>query len=153
MTYKKATFKSTLAFDGKVFTLYKYQIETQAKLLRKIKAALPEHLSEHALYCVLTNKKISLYTDSAIWSSQLRFYHQTILQSLLSTHNGVIETLQIKVIPQVIETKPVQKEPKKIPSTKNINLILDQAEHQNDEKLRNSLLRLGKSLQRKSKDI
>jgi len=153
MAYKKTTFKSSLAFDGKVFTLYKYQIETQTKLLRKIQAALPDHLSKHALYCVLTNKKISLYTDSAIWSSQLRFYHQTILQSLLSSHSGVIETLQIKVIPQVIEPEHKQKELKKIPSEENINFILEQAEHQGDENLRNSLLRLGKCLQRKSKTI
>jgi len=153
MAYKKTTFKSSLAFDGKIFTLYKYQIETQEKLLKKIKVALPDHLSEHALYCVLTNKKISLYTDSAIWSSQLRFYHQTILQSLLSTHNGVIETLQIKVIPQIIEPEPKQKKPKKIPSVENINFILEQAEHQGDENLKNSLLRLGKLLQRKSKNI
>jgi len=153
MAYKKTTFKSSLAFDGKVFTLYKYQIETQAKLLRKIKVALPDHLSEHALYCVLTNKKISLYTDSAIWSSQLRFYHQSILQSLLSSHSGVIETLQIKVIPQVIEPEHKQKELKKIPSEENINFILEQAEHQSDENLRDSLLRLGKCLQRKSKTI
>ncbi len=150
MAYKNSTFKSSLSFDGKIFTLYKYQIATQAKLLKKIKSALPEHLSEHALYCVLTNKKLSLYTDSAIWSSQLRFYHSVILQSLLGSHTGVIETLQIKVTPPATAQKPEHKRQKKIPSSKNINFILDQAEHQSDETLRNSLLRLGKYLQSKS---
>lgn len=152
MTYKHSTFKSTLAFDGKVFTLYKYQIETQEKLLKKIRSTLPEHLSEHVLYCVLTNKKISLYTDSAIWSSQLRFYHQTILQSLLKTHRGIIETLQIKIIPQTIKKEIEPHPPKQIPSTENINFILGQAEQQSDETLKKSLLKLGETFQKKSKD-
>jgi len=150
MPSKYNAFKSTLAFEGKIFTLYKYQIETQAKLLIKIKVALPEHLSEHALYCVLTNKKLSLYTDSAVWSSQLRFYHQTILQALLRTHNGIIETLQIKIIPQTNEAKVEHQDLKKLPSPENINFILAQAEQQNDKALKNALLRLAKTFQKKS---
>lgn len=152
MAYKKSSFKSTLGFEGTILTLYKYQIETQAKLLKKIKTALPDHLSSHALYCVLNNKKLSLYTDSAIWSSQLRFYHQTILQSLLTSHSGVIETLQIKIIPKKTEQAPEQKQEKKLPSSENIDFILEQAEHQGDEKLKKALLNLGKTFQRKSKE-
>lgn len=151
MVYKYSSFKSTLNFDGKVIALYKYQIEAQTKLLKKIKAVLPSHLSSHALYCVLSNKKISLYTDSAIWSSQLRFYHQTILKSLLTSHKGIIETLQIKITPQTITQQPTQKRTKNVPSAENITFILEQAEHQSDEQLKNALLRLGKSFQKKHK--
>jgi len=150
MAYKNS-FKSPHSFEGKIFTLYKYQIEVQTKLLAKIKQTLPEHLSAHAHYCVLNNKKLSLYTDSAIWSSQLRFYHQTILQSLLSSHSGVIETLQIKIIPPILDPVPPKKQEKKIPSIENINFILEQAEHQNDENLKKSLFKLAKSFQKKSK--
>jgi hypothetical protein len=152
MASKYNTFKPALGYHGKVFTLYRYQIETQAKLLKKIQSALPDHLSSHALYCVLSNKKVSVYTDSAAWSSQLRFYHRTMLQALLSTHEGVIETLQIKVIPPSIEKEPEQKQTKNIPSTENIDFILDQAEHQSNEKLKNALLKLGKTFQKKSKE-
>jgi len=152
MAYKKSTFKSSLGFEGKILTLYKYQIETQAKLLIKIKTALPEHLSSHALYCVLSNKKLSLYTDSAIWSSQLRFYHQTILQSLLNSYSGVIETLQIKIIPQKVEKTKKQEQEKKLPSSENIDFILEQASHQSDEKLKKALLNLGQSFQKKSRE-
>lgn len=153
MASKYNAFKSALGYEGKIFTLYKYQIETQAKLLQKIKATLPDNLSEHVLYCVLSNKKLSLYTDSAIWSSQLRFYHQTILQALLKTHSGVIETLQIKIIPQKVEQEPIEKSTKQLPSTENINFILEQAEHQDDDKLKNALLRLGKTFQKKAKAL
>ncbi len=151
MAFKTNTFKSALGYNGKIFTLYKYKIETQATLLKKIKATLPDHLSAHALYCVLSNKKVSLYTDSAIWSSQLRFYHQTILQGLLGSHEGVIETLQIKITPSSIEQKPEQKKTKNIPSDENIDYILEQAEHLNEGNLKDALLRLGQTFQKNSK--
>ncbi len=109
MAQKKTTFKTALAYEGSIFAQYKYQIATQTQLLKQVTAALPEHLASHALYCVLNNKKLSLYTDSAIWSSQLRFYHQTILHAFLTTHPGVIETLQIKIIPQTTEQKPKER--------------------------------------------
>jgi len=153
MAFKYNTFKPALGYHGKIFTLYKYQIETQAKLLKIIQATLPDHLSAHALYCVLSNKKISVYTDSAAWSSQLRFYHRTMLQALLSSQEGVIETLQIKIIPPSIEKEPAQKKTKNIPSAKNIDFIFDQAEHQSNEKLKNALLKLGKTFQKKSNEL
>ena len=152
MAVKNDSFKSTLGFDGKVFTLYKYQIEIQAKLLKKIKHSLPDHLSAHALYCVLSNKKLSLYTDSATWSSQLRFYQQAILQSLLGSHEGIVETFQIKIIPQSVEQETVKKRVKKLPSQKNIDFILEQAKSQRDEGLRNSLLSLGRVFQKKTEE-
>jgi len=152
MTNKYTTFKSALGYEGKVFALYKYQIETQTRLLKKIQSLLPEHLSSHVLYCVLNNKKLSLYTDSAIWSSQLRFYHQTILQALLRTHSGVIETLQIKIIPQTIkQDDSEEKEHKTLPSSENIDFILQQAEQQSDETLKKALLKLGSTFKKKSK--
>ncbi len=153
MAINDGSFRSTLDYGGKVFTLYKYQIETQAKLLKKIKCLLPEHLSSHALYCVLSNKKVSLYTDSAIWSSQLRFYHQAILQGLQGTHEGVVESLQIKVIPPLVEPlETIRSDTKKLPSNKNIDFILEQAKNQKDDKLRDSLLRLGQAFKKKSKE-
>ena len=80
MAYRKNCFKSALAYEGKILSAYKYQIDLHNRLLRIIKSALPEHLSSRVLSCVVSGKKASLYTDSAIWSSQLRFYHQSILQ-------------------------------------------------------------------------
>ena len=76
-----------------------------------------------------------------------------MLQALLNSHSGVIETLQIKVIPQVIEQKTTIKKTKKIPSTENIDFIFAQAEHQSDENLKNALLKLGETFKKKSKAL
>ena len=142
MPIKNSFFKTALGFEGKVFANYKYQLEIQKELLNTVKHALPSHLSSHALYCVASDRKIILYTDSATWSSQLRFYHQDILHALSVANNRKLEAVQIKIIPQTIDEK--QKKALKPPSSENIDLILSQAEHQKDEKLKAALLKLGR---------
>ena len=148
MPVKNSFFKSALGYEGKVFATYKYQLKIQNELLNAVKSALPSHLSSHALHCVASGKKVIIYTDSAIWSSQLRFYHQDILQALSASNNRIVEALQIKIIPQTIESK--QKKTKRSPSPENIELILSQAEHQTDEKLKAALLRLGRTFKKLS---
>ncbi len=143
MMSKNNFFQPALGFEGKILAAYKYHIEIQKVLLKIIKSSLPENLSKHALYCVLSGKKVSLYTDSAVWSSQLRFYHQSILQSLINSERGTIEVLQIKIIPKTIDQQ--QKKTMNLPSTENIDFILQQAESQTDEKLKTALLKLGKT--------
>ncbi len=146
MPVKNSFFKSVLGYEGKTLATYKYQLAIQNELLNVVKSALPNHLSSHALYCVATGKKITLYTDSATWSSQLRFYHQSILRALSTSNNRVFEALQIKIIPQSIERK--QKKTLMSPSRENIDLILSQAEHQTDKKLKAALLKLGRTFKK-----
>ena len=148
MSAKNSFFKSALGYEGKIFATYKYQLEIQNELLKTVKSALPSHLSSHALYCVASGKKIIIYTDSASWSSQLRFYHHDILQALSTPNNRLFEALQIKIIPQTIERK--QEKELNPPSPENIELILSQADHQTDEKLKAALLRLGRTFKKLS---
>lgn len=148
MTYKNSRFKTILAYEAKVLTAYKYQLELQNELLKKIKSVLPDNLSAHALYCVISEKKILLYTDAAVWSSQLRFYHQIMLKALVSSDWSSITILQVKIIP-----KSIQQETNKLlklPSAKSIDLILEQAENQPNEILKSALLKLGKTIKRKA---
>ena len=89
-------------------------------------------------------KKLSLYTDSAVWSSQLRFYHQTILQTVSDYNHGYFETVQFKIIPQANEIE--KKKKKKFPSIENIDFIINLAEKQDDKNLKNALNKLGNTL-------
>ncbi len=142
-------FKPALNFEGKVLSNYKYKIDTHNRLLKTIKLALPENLSDHALYCVISEKKISLYTDSAVWSSQLRFYHQIILRAVKNSKQGNFQLLQIKVIPKTAEQ--TQSKIVKLPSKENISFIFDEASNnQNDDVLKIALLRLAKTFKRLS---
>jgi len=150
MPYKPPPFKPTLSYEGKVLSDYKQQINMQSKLLASIRSYLPERLACHILYCAFSEQKVSLYTDSAIWSSQLRFYHQVILNTLLSSNLGSFQSLKIKVIPK--STTLEDKDNKIYPSTENVNCILGAAEQQTDDLLKNALLNLGRTFQKKSRD-
>lgn len=143
MSYRNHFFKSALSYKGSVLADYRLQIDKQNRLLNVIKSVLPERLSSHALSCVASDNKVSVYTDSAIWSSQLRFYHQTMLQALHSSNQGYFESLQIKVMPETITIKRKNYQPKITPSAESIENIIDLAESQSDEELKKALLRLG----------
>jgi len=149
MTFKNNNFKSVSSYEGKVISDYKGQIEFQNKLLKTIIAALPEHLSSHALFCVISGNKIVIYTDTASWSSQLRFYSKTLLQAILVSNLGDFEKLQIKIIPKIMQAE--RQNAIKLPSMENIDFILNQAENQTDEKLKKALLKLGTTFNKLSK--
>jgi len=141
-------FKSASRYQNRVMDFYHQKIQQQQQLLQQIQAILPKHLAEHVLHCVLSEKKLILYTDAAIWSSQLRFYQTTILHSFSQTQLN-LELLQIRLIPPT-STHKVDKEPL-IPSKKNIDDIRNNAHQITDDKLQQALLNLSRTLERLSK--
>ncbi len=145
MSYKKSSFKPALGFEKKVLSAYKHQIRVQSILQRIIKESLPKHLADHVLYCVVSEKIITLYTDSSTWSSQLRFYQETILLSLAESNKGDFEELKVKLIPKENEVQAFKTSVIR-PSKESIDNILSQAENQSDDRLKHSLLRLSKTL-------
>jgi len=150
MPYKKNSFKPTLDYRSTILSGYKQQIAIQNKLLVSIKSSVPDRLAGHILSCAFSDQKVSMYTDSAIWLSQLRFYHQTILNTLLSSKLGSFQSLDIKIIPKKIQ--PETKDNKTYPSMDNVTFILDAAEQQPDNLLKNALLNLAETFQKKSKN-
>lgn len=144
---KKNHFIPVQRYKDKILTSYLYRISLHSELLKIIKSALPANLSSHAIYCITSDRNLILYTDSAIWSSQLRFHHQNILRAILKSKQGDFEMMKIKIIPQVIQSS---KEVTSIlPSTENIESIISQAKNQNDEELQGALLKLGNTLKKK----
>ena len=56
------------------------RIETNAELLRRVKAGLPEPMARHCQYCLGTEGGgIVIFSDSQAFSAQLRFYAPSIL--------------------------------------------------------------------------
>lgn len=148
MRKKPNFFKASLSYDTHVFNQYKYQIDLHSQLLDLIKSILPEKLAQHALFCVSSGKKVSLYTDSSVWSSQLRFYHQAILQVLHHSNLVYVELLQIKIIPPT--QKIEQKNTIELPSKETISLIMDQAQDRENDVLKTAMLKLGNTLSKLS---
>jgi hypothetical protein len=105
--------KAVLSYPNKTIALLCLQINQQLAILEHVKAVLPKELADHALHCLFhdkkpNNKKLLIYTDSAIWASQLRFYGKTILTAIESVTSDPISAIQVKVI-NLLETANTRK--------------------------------------------
>ncbi|WP_411725511.1 DciA family protein [Methyloglobulus sp.] len=100
--------KPVLAYPNKTIAQLCLQINQQLTTLEHIKAVLPKDLANHAFHCVFNNKKLLIYTDSAIWATQLRFYGKTMLTAIGSATSAPVSVLQVKVIsiPATATTSP-----------------------------------------------
>ncbi len=142
------TFKTVDKYSSKILAYYQQKIKQQQHLLTIIKDSLPKLLTEHVLYCTISTNKLIIYTDSAMWSSQLHFYQQTMLNALINTNLIEISLVKIKII--------VPSNPEKIqhrlnrPSENNIKLLYQCGESTKDENLKKALLNLSETLNKLS---
>ncbi len=146
MTDKQQTFQSVLNYPRQLFAFYRQQINQQCSLLAQIKTVLPAELAEHALYCVLKETKIRLYTDAAVWSSQLRFYQQAIIEKLHQLGHRQVEKLQIKVMAN-IDTNSRANKPT-VPCLETVEVVRRAADEQQDRDLQRALSGLAATLDR-----
>lgn len=125
-------------------------IADQRKLLTIVKTALSTELAEHATHCVASGSLLLLYSDSASWASQIRFFNRRILDVLHAAGEQYIVRLQVRIVAPTAE--PVR--PKRqalLPSPENIDLICRRA-GQVDDELEAALARLGATLARRSRE-
>jgi hypothetical protein len=147
MLQQPQTFKPVLSYPDKIIGLLYLQINQQSTLLQQIKAVLPSNLRDHALHCVLKNKKLLLYTDSASWASQLRFYGKAI-QSVFEPEASIPFEVQVKVIE--IPTNALADPSRKTntPSQTVADEINKYSHRITDPQLKNALSKLSDTLSR-----
>ena len=144
---KKPVFKSALDFDGRPLAVCLEKIAEQKLLLRNVKAVLPAPIAEHALHCVLNETRLLIYTDSGAWASQIRFFHEPILNKMHQSGQRKILKIQVKVLPLAIEAKPARTAA--LPSSETIQAILGQVDDKSNDVLNLALSRLGKTLRKR----
>jgi hypothetical protein len=145
--------KAILSYPNKTIALLCLQINQQLTTLQRIKAVLPKELANHALHCVfhdkkLNDKKLLIYTDSAIWASQLRFYGKTILSSIESINPNQISVLQVKVINVPETANIIKKRIAVIPSQTVADEIRNHSSMVTDPQLKEALGKLSLTLAR-----
>ena len=138
------SFKTVDTYNNRILANYQQKIKQQDYLLNSVKAILPQPLTNHVLYCVVSVEKLLIYTDSAAWSSQLRFYQQSILNAVINTNSVSIQTVKIKIITP--NNSPKEKFKQSIPSKSNIQLLRHCGESINDKRLKHALLNLSQTL-------
>lgn len=152
MAKKPVAFKAALAFPNRTIAHFYSRIEQQRQVLQHIRSVLPEALAKQARYCVINDKKLLIYTDSAAWASQLRFYNQAILAAIAPITRESIILMQIKILTDQKnpETPAVKKT--NIPSSEKIEIIRNLSVNVSDNHLKQALLKLSATLQRLSDD-
>ncbi len=139
------TFKPALTHRNRTTTQLQVIIETQIKILQAVQAALPENLAAEVKACVVKETKLLVYADSAVWSSQLRFFSQTIQAAANRICDGKIDKIQLKV-QQPIRDFPEKKSRKKIPSQINIDALISSQLQAPESDLKQALLSLSSTL-------
>jgi hypothetical protein len=150
MAKKPTSFKAALSFQNRTMAHFYSQIAQQKQALERIHTALPAALAEHVLHCVINGKKLLIYTDTAAWASQLRFYNSAILATIAPVTRESVSIMQIKVIADLANTNAQPRRKPIIPSAEKIDMIQSCSLTAADDQLKLALLKLRATLTRLS---
>jgi hypothetical protein len=139
-------FKLAQSFQNRPLDALQSRLNQQQSLLRGIRSGLPLSLANHVLHCVVNEKKLLLYTDSAVWASQLRFLKQEILQAASKVQQAPLDKLHIRILADQINESPRTGRKANLPSEEKIAMIRDQANNIQDSQLGQALQRLSTTL-------
>lgn len=92
------SFKPIAEFHNRAIDTLVTRVEQQMDLLSVVKNVLPENLAAHTLHCVIHDSMLLIYTDAAVWSSQLRFYQVAILAAIAPLFENAVSRVQIRLI-------------------------------------------------------
>jgi hypothetical protein len=144
---KKTAFKSALDFDGRPMAICLEKIADQKRILRVVQTMLPEQIAEHAMHCVVSDTRLIIYTDSAVWASQIRFFHELILNKIQGSGQRKITNMQIKVLPPVgavNRTRGVR-----VPASETVKALLGEVNDKSNDALDIALTKLAKTLSKR----
>jgi hypothetical protein len=148
MPQKPPSFKASLSFQNRTMAYFYSQIQQQHLILQRIQAVLPEPLAKQVRHCLIRDKKLLIYTDSAAWASQLRFYNSAILAAIAPLTRTLVEIMQIKIIAGQTGLILLSKRKAKLPSLEKIENIRNHSLTVSDDQLRTALLKLSTTLER-----
>lgn len=142
------SFYIPLAFPNRLFGYFHSQIEQQRRVLQQVRRGLPDNLAKHACHCLISRNTLVVYTDSAMWASQLRFYQQAMLKNAAALTREPIAKVQVKII-TVTTGITLRPEPSvKIPSASTVEMMEKQSQSIRDDNLKLALQRLNSTLKK-----
>ncbi len=150
--FKPSSFKTALSFPNHSIHHFDSRIKQQKTLLQTIRAALPETLANHVQHSLLTGKKLLIYTDSAAWAAQLRFYEKTLLASIEPVSNNNDTIVQIKLAIEPVGPSRTHEDTAIIPAPEKLEAIRNFCLAVPDNELTIALLKLTETLKRKRSD-
>jgi len=143
---KNAMFRSAIDFDSGSLALYMEKIAEQNQLLRVVRVVLPPSIAEHADYCVTSGARLMIYTESAVWASQIRFYQDAILNKLHELGQQKVTRVQVKILLRPDDAKKARTA--RLPSAETVQSMLGSVDEKSDDVLDQALANLAKTLNR-----
>ena len=92
------TFKPAQELDSQPIALWLSILQEQAKLLHSIQKNLPTQTAQAIKHCVVSERQLIIYVESASWASQLRFLQDKIMAGLIENGVTQVKGLQIKLL-------------------------------------------------------
>ncbi|NOT12328.1 MAG: DUF721 domain-containing protein [Methylococcaceae bacterium] len=148
--YKHGHFKPALSFQNRHLSQFDSHIRQQKILLEAVRSAIPKTLTTHVQHTVLTNNKLLIYTDSAAWAAQLRFYEKAIMSAIASFSSHSVSTIQLKLVLDPIGPSAIQKDSANLPASKHLEILRHFCLTAPDNELTHSLMKLTNTLERLS---
>jgi hypothetical protein len=119
-------------------------VERAQKLLRleqTVLQILPEDLSLHCKILNLKNKALIVSAPSSAWAARLRFAAPELVRQLQSRYSLHVETLQVRIRPQMPENRPARRAQPKL-SLESGTLLAQTAQNIEHRGLQEALFRL-----------
>ncbi len=148
MRSKYSSFKSAHHVSTRLFSAYQQQIKKHQQIQQLICSVVPKSLATHIQYSLINDESVVIYTDSAIWSSQIRFLQSQILKKLHQTGFNHISILKLKVLN--MERSTTQPTDPIYPDLETIDLITQVADSHQTDRLGEAMQRLSNTLKKKS---
>jgi len=148
MAKQKADFKTLLDYPSKTLSGLLGQVQRQKQLLAHVCRGLPELLASHIVHGLISDNRLLIYTDSAVWATQLRFYAAMMKQAAEDFSGKPIESVRIKIVADSVGIS--EKKPGKlnVPSLATIAILQSDSLHIADENLQHALQKLSLTLKR-----
>ncbi|MGR9052852.1 MAG: DciA family protein, partial [Gammaproteobacteria bacterium] len=115
-----------------------------------LRKALPETLAMHALYCLESDNKLLIYTDSQVWATQLRFRGKPLIEAAQPLCRKRIEVVQVRLVKPWGVSSERYVRTATLPSRQSIAAIRAGATGNSDGVLQLALLKLTATLERLS---
>jgi hypothetical protein len=133
-------------FNGRPLAMCLEKIAEQKQLLCAVRNSLPENIAQHAMHCVLSNTRLLVYTDSAAWASQIRFFNQEILKNLQALGRR-IEKVQVKLA--LPPARAASHRGTRVPSAATIDGVFGRLDEKSTDALDFALAKLGRTLKKR----
>lgn len=117
------------------------QLSSQKALADQVRALLPSPLNGQIRAAVLETRTLSLFVDSPVWASRLRYLAPELIRQL-KRQDLIVERVRTRIVPESRRSSGPRERQRLLLSAQSAELLRKTAATLTDESLRKAMLRL-----------